>query len=153
MDFINTYNDAEILIDAANDLTNVLYHSPVFPGALHSFSISIDGQEVAGVFAGREMFFTAREAFFAFLCSILKRWYNGFPVNQVPSLAIRVSVLRNNLFTILLRAPRPGVVVYWHNGEYVVNPDAARESGLKRYAAPRLILDANALEVETGKDE
>lgn len=146
MDFINTYNDAEILIDAANHLANVLHHSPAYPGALHPFTISIDGVNVDDEN-------TTREAFFAFLCSILKRWYNGFPVNQVPSLAIRVSVLRNNLFTILLRAPRPGVVVYWHNGEYVVNPDAARESGLKRYAAPRLILDANALEVETGKDE
>ena len=148
MDFINTYNDALILIDAANHLTNILHHSPAYPGALHPFSISIDGKEVNGV-NGAD---AAREAFFAFLCSILNRWYyDASP--EAPSLQIRVSVLRNNLFTSLLRAPRPGVVVYWHNGEYVVNPDAARDSGLKRYAAPRLILDANALEVETGKDE
>ena len=150
MDFINTYNDAEILIDAANHLANVLHHSPAYPGALHPFAISIDGVNVDDENA-------AREAFFAFLCSILNRWYFGYyygcPVNEIPSLQIRVSVLRNNLFTILLDAPRDGVVVYWHNGEYVVNPDAARESGLKRYNAPYLILDANALEVETNKDE
>lgn len=153
MDFINTYNDAEILIDAANHLTNILHRSPAYPGALHTFSISIDGQEVAGVFAGREMFSAAREAFFAFLCSILNRWYYAYPVNEIPSLKIRVSVLRNNLFTILLHAPQSGVVVYWHNGEYVLNPDDDRESDLQRANAPRLILDANALEVETGKDE
>jgi hypothetical protein len=145
MDFINTYNDAEILIDAANHLANVLRHSPAYPGALHPFTISIDGVNVDDENA-------AREAFFAFLCSILNRWYYD-AAPEAPSLQIRVSVLRNNLFTILLDAPRGGVVVYWHNGEYVVNPDAARESGLKRYNAPYLILDANALEVETGKDE
>lgn len=146
MDFINTYNDAEILIDAANHLANVLHHSPAYPGAFHPFSISIDGVNVDDENA-------AREAFFAFLCSILNRWYYAYPVNQIPSLQIRVSVLRNNLFTILLDAPRGGVVVYWHNGEYVVNPDDDRESDLQRVNAPYLILDANALEVETFKEE
>ena len=146
MDFINTYNDAEILIDAANHLANVLHHSPAYPGALHPFAISIDGVNVDDENA-------AREAFFAFLCSILNRWYYCYPVNQIPSLQIRVSVLRNNLFTILLDAPRGGVVVYWHNGEYVVNPDDDRESDLMLAHAPCLILDANALEVETEKDE
>lgn len=145
MDFINTYNDAEILIDAANHLANVLHHSPAYPGALHPFSISIDGVNVDDENA-------AREAFFAFLCSILNRWYYD-AAPEAPSLQIRVSVLRNNLFTILLNAPRGGVVVYWHNGEYVLNPDDDRESDLQRANAPRLILDANALEVETGKDE
>lgn len=146
MDFINTYNDAEILIDAANHLANVLHHSPAYPGALHPFAISIDGVNVEDENA-------AREAFFAFLCSILNRWYYGYPVNELPSLQIRVSVLRNNLFTILLNAPRDGVVVYWHNGEYVVNPDDDRDSDLMLAHAPCLILDANALEVETFKEE
>lgn len=146
MNFINTYEDAEILIDAANHLANVLLHSPAFPGALKPFAISIDGEEVKNEYP-------AREAFFSFLCSILKRWYYGYPVNQIPSLKIRVSVLRNNLFTILLRAPRGGVTVYWGNGEFVVNPDDARVSDLQRANAPCLILDANALEVETNKDE
>lgn len=146
MDFINTYNDAAILINAANDLDNCMHHSPAYPGALHPFSISIDGVNVDDENA-------AREAFFAFLCSILNRWYYCYPVNQIPSLQIRVSVLRNNLFTILLNAPRGGVVVYWHNGEYVVNPDDDRESDLMLAHAPCLILDANALEVETEKDE
>ena len=146
MDFINTYNDAEILIDAANHLANVLHHSPAYPGALHPFAISIDGVNVDDENA-------AREAFFAFLCSILNRWYYAYPVNEIPSLQIRVSVLRNELRRILLDAPRGGVVVYWHNGEYVVNPDDDRESDLQRANAPYLILDANALEVETFKEE
>ena len=145
MDFINTYNDAEILIDDANHLANVLHHSPAHPGALHPFSISIDGVNVDDENA-------AREAFFAFLCSILNRWYYD-AAPEAPSLQIRVSVLRNNLFTILLDAPRGGGVVYWHNGEYVVNPDDDRDSDLLYAGAPRLILDANALEVETFKDE
>lgn len=145
MDFINTYNDAEILIDAANHLANVLHHSPAYPGALHPFTISIDGVNVDDENA-------AREAFFAFLCSILNRWYYD-AAPEAPSLQIRVSVLRNNLFTILLDAPRGGVVVYWHNGEYVVNPDDDRDSDLLYAGAPRLILDANALEVETFKEE
>ena len=146
MDFINTYNDAEILIDAANDLDACLRHSPAFPGILKPFAISIDGQEVVSRFP-------AREAFFAFLCSILNRWYYAYPVNEIPSLQIRVSVLRNELRRILLDAPRGGVVVYWHNGEYVVNPDDDRETDLQRANAPYLILDANALEVETFKEE
>ena len=146
MDFINTYNDALILIDAATSLDACWHFSPAYPGALHPFSISIDGKEVNGADA-------VREAFFAFLCSILNRWYYGYPVNNIPSMKIRVAVLCNEMRRILHDAPREGVVVYWHNGEYVVNPDDARESGLKRYAAPRLILDANALEVETNKDE
>ena len=150
MDFINTYNDAEILIDAANDLDNCLRHSPAFPGILKPFATSTDGEEVNSRFP-------AREAFFAFLRAILNRWYNGFSVNQVPSLQIRVSILRNELRRILLDAPRDGVVVYWWvggwNGEFVVNPDAARESEMQRENAPCLILDANALEVETNKDE
>ena len=146
MDFINTYNDAAILINAANDLDNVLHHSPAYPGALHPFTISIDGVNVDGENA-------AREAFFAFLSSILNRWYYGYPVNELPSLQIRVSVLRNELRRILLDAPRDGVVVFWHNGEYVVNPDDDRESDLMLANAPCLILDANALEVETEKEE
>lgn len=103
MNVINTYEDAEILMDAAKHLANILHRSPAYPGALHPFAISIDGEEVKAEYP-------AREAFFSFLCSILKRWYDGFPVRQVPSLLARVSVLRNNLMTILLRAPRPGVV-------------------------------------------
>ena len=146
MNFINTYEDAVNLIDAATHLANILHRSPAYPGALHSFTVSIDGVKFDGENA-------AREAFFSFLLSILNRWYDGFPVRQVPSLLSRVSVLRNNLMTILLRAPRGGVVVYWWNGEFIVNPDHAREAGLKRYNAPYLILDANALEVETFKEE
>lgn len=146
MNVINTYEDAVNLTDAATHLANILHRSPAYPGALHPFVISIDGEEVKAEYP-------AREAFFSFLCSILKRWYDGFPVRQVPSLLARVSVLRNNLFTILLRAPRGGVTVYWGNGEFVVNPDDARVSDLQRANAPCLTLDANALEVETNKDE
>lgn len=149
MDFINTYNDAEILIDAANHLANVLHHSPAYPGALHPFSISIDGKEVNGVDGADAV----REAFFAFLCSILNRWYYGYPVNEIPSLKIRVAVLCNEMRRILRDAKPAGVVVYWHNGEYVLNPDDDRDSDLLYAGAPRLILDANALEVETFKEE
>lgn len=146
MNFINTYEDAVNLTDAATHLANILHRSPAYPGALHPFTVSGDGVNVDGENP-------AREAFFSFLCSILKRWYDGFPVNELPSLLTRVSVLRNNLITILLRAPRPGVVVYWWNGEFMVNPDHAREAGLKRYNAPYLILDAGGLRIETGKKE
>lgn len=146
MDFINTYNDAEILIDAANNLDAYLRHSPAFPGILKPFAISIDGEEVNSRFP-------AREAFFAFICSILNRWYYAYPVNEIPSLKIRVSVLCNEMRRILHDAKPAGVVVYWHNGEYVVNPDDDRESDLQRVNAPYLILDANALEVETFKEE
>ena len=146
MDFINTYNDAEILIDAANNLDAYLRHSPAFPGILKPFAISIDGEEVNSRFP-------AREAFFAFLRAILNRWYNDFPANQVPSLKIRVAILCNEIRRILLAATPAGVVVYWHNGEYVVNPDDDRDSDLLYAGAPRLILDANALEVETFKEE
>ena len=146
MNFINTYEDAVNLTDAATHLANILHRSPAYPGALHSFTVSVDGVNVDGENA-------AREAFFSFLCSILKRWYDGFPVNELRSLLARVFVLRNNLMTILLHAPRDGVVVFWHNGEYVVNPDDDRESDLMLANAPCLILDANALEVETEKDE
>lgn len=145
MNVINTYEDAVNLTDAATHLANILHRSPAYPGALHPFTVSVDGVNVDGENP-------AREAFFSFLCSILKRWYDGFPVNELPSLLTRVSVLRNNLTTILLRAPRPGVVVYWWNGEYVVNPDDDRDSDLLYAGAPRLILDANALEVETFKE-
>lgn len=150
MDFINTYNDAEILIDAANNLDAYLRHSPAFPGILKPFAISIDGEEVNSRFP-------AREAFFAFLRAILNRWYNDFPANQVPSLKIRVAILCNEIRRILLAAPPAGVVVYWRvggwNGEFVVNPDDDRKSDLQRVNAPCLILDANALEVETFKEE
>lgn len=149
MDFINTYNDALILIDAATSLDVCWHYSPAYPGALNPFSISIDGKEVNGVNGADAV----REAFFAFLCSILNRWYYGYPVNEIPSLKIRVAVLCNELRRILHDAKPAGVVVYWHNGEYVVNPDDDRESDLQRANAPRLILDANALEVETEKDE
>lgn len=145
MDFINTYNDAEILIDAANDLDACLRHSPAFPGILKPFAISIDGVNVDDENA-------AREAFFAFLCSILNRWYYD-AAPEAPSLQIRVSVLRNNLMTILLRAPRPGVVVFWGNGEFEVNPKDARVSALLCAHAPCLILDAGGLRIRTGKEE
>lgn len=147
MNVINTYEDAVNLTDAATHLANILHRSPAYPGALHPFAISIDGEEVDGENA-------AREAFFSFLCSILKRWYDGFPVRQVPSLLTRVSVLRNNLMTILLRAPRPGVAVFWGNGEFVENPnDSRRVAALLSAHAPCLILDAGGLRIETGKKE
>lgn len=146
MNFINTYEDAVNLTDAATHLANILHRSPAYPGALHPFTVSIDGVNVDGENA-------AREAFFSFLCSILNRWYDGFPARQVPSLQIRVSVLRNNLTTILLRAPRPGVAVFWGNGEFEVNPKVARVSALLCAHAPCIILDAGGLRIKTGKEE
>lgn len=146
MNFINTYEDAVNLTDAATHLANILHRSPAYPGALHPFTVSVDGVNVDGENA-------AREAFFSFLCSILNRWYDGFPVRQVPSLLARVSVLHNNLMTILLRAPRPGVTVFWGNGEFEVNPKDARVSALLCAHAPFLILDASGLRIKTGKEE